>query len=181
MLCSKIHTIHQLCVKFRKHLNNLIVRRVLIRNLKPLNISMWKRGSLAVLIWTWFIIIRECWCLGHLNVLLKLTPGKWRGTAKQLKNIINFQMLFSDMITQGYNVFLRWYKCSQIAFLLKGSVLKGAVPEGIFQDSFLVVAIFLSIRSRVNVGGIPYSTDEKNAPHLSLFVQVGLSLENLIQ
>lgn len=40
---------------------------------------------------------------------------------------------------------------------------------------------FLSIRSRINVGGIPYSTDEKTAPHLSLFVQVGLALENLIQ
>lgn len=59
-------------------------------------------------------------------------------------------------------------------------MLEGAVPEGIFQDSFLVVAIFLSIRSRINVGGIPCSTDEKTHPHLSLFVQMGLSLKKLI-
>lgn len=109
VLCIKIHKIQQLCIEFRKHLTNLTVRRVLIKNLEMLNKSMWKSGSLAVLVWTWFFIIRECWCLEHLNVLLKVTPGKWWGPAKQLKNIFNFCMLFSDMITQGYNMFFRCY------------------------------------------------------------------------
>jgi len=63
--------------------------------------------------------------------------------------------------------------------LLEVSVLQRAVPAGIFQDSFLVVAV-LSIRSRINVVGFPCSADEKTHPHLSLFVQVGLSLKKLM-